>query len=48
MEINGMYLSKENEMNEIELSNCGGVKPRPMRWTQEQRFINNTSEEKKS
>ena len=27
---------------------CGGVKPGPMRWAQEQRFINNTSEEKKS
>ena len=28
--------------------NCGGVKPRPMIWAQEQRFINNTPEEKKS
>ena len=27
---------------------CGGVKPRPMIWAQEQRFINNTPEEKKS
>ena len=27
---------------------CGGVKPGPMRWAQEQRFINNTPEEKKS
>ena len=27
---------------------CGGVKPGPMRWAQVQRFINNTSEERKS
>ena len=27
---------------------CVGVKPGPMRWAQEQRFINNTPEEKKS
>ena len=27
---------------------CGGVKPGPMMWAQEQRFINNTPEEKKS
>ena len=27
---------------------CGGVKPGPMRWAQEQRFVNNTPEEKKS
>ena len=27
---------------------CGGVKPRPMIWAQEQRFINSTPEEKKS
>ena len=27
---------------------CGGVKPGPMRWAQEQRFINNAPEEKKS
>ena len=28
--------------------NCGGVKYGPMIWAQEQRFINNTPEEKKS
>ena len=36
------------EMTLTEKERCGGVKPGPMRWAQEQRFINNMPEEKKS
>ena len=32
----------------IGICQCGGVKPGPMIWAQEQRFINNTPKEKKS
>ena len=39
---------KENNEQFLWENNCGGVKPRPMIWAQEQRFINNTLEEKKS
>ena len=39
---------KKKEFPPPPKESCGGVKSRPMRWAQEQRFINNTPEEKKS
>ena len=39
---------KKKKKKYIYIYICGGVKPGPMGWAQVQRFINNTSEEKKS
>ena len=43
---NKSFLSRKKKY--IYIYMCGGVKPGPMMWAQEQRFINNTPEEKKS
>ena len=47
---NFLNMREREREREREMKNtyCGGVKLGPMMWAQEQRFINNTPEEKKS
>ena len=42
------YICEMTTASFLVFDSCGGVKPGPMRWAQIQRFINNTSEERKS